>query len=175
MRKIAVFIGDILLALLVGLASLGFSLPFSTSLALHCELQSDNTYTCQISENVLGYKFSEATYENVTSTNRNLDCSGTGSSRGCSATGEFHTSNGKRIIFTGNFTDPDRVQDLVTEVDGAMAAGSTPIDFSGNRFPYIGTCIAGILIPAFLLRAFLKLIPNSGGSRITPIIHFGKK
>jgi hypothetical protein len=173
-KKIAILIWDILLAFLAGAVALGSSLPFSTSLALHCDLESDNTYTCRVSEYVLQYTFSETSYEKVISTNRNLECSGAGGDRSCSAEGEFHTSKGERVIFTGNYTDPDRVQKLVQEVDGAMAAGNTPIDFSGDRFPYIGACLAGILIPAFLLRAFLKLIPSSGGSKVTPLIRFGK-
>jgi hypothetical protein len=175
LKKIGVFVWDVLLALVIGAVSIAFNLPFSTSLELHCELEPDNTYTCLVRETVLNYTLSESQYKNVISTFRDLNCSGSGSKRGCSANGEFHTSTGEKLVFTRSYTDSTRVQQLVNEVDGAMAAGTTPIDFSGKRYPIIGICLAAFMTPLFLLVAILKIFPRPKDGKPVTLIRWKRE
>lgn len=175
LKKAAIFIWDILLAFLVGAIALVFNIPFSTALEVSCELQADKTYTCQVNETVLGWSISETQFDQVIDVDRDLNCSGSGKSKGCSARAEFQTPTGDRISLSGRFTDPDHVQKLVNAIKPLMQTRSTPINYTGARSPFLLVSLTSCLTMAFILRAFLKLLPERKAGQPATVISFNWK
>ncbi|MBK6794289.1 MAG: hypothetical protein IPG80_17525 [Anaerolineales bacterium] len=159
-KKIAVFIWDILLAIIAGTLSFGFNTPFSTSLEIQCELQPDKTYICQVRESIFNWTISEQSYEQIIDMDRDLNCSGSGKNKGCSASAQFQTPVGEFISVSRLFTDPTQVQKLISAVKPLMQTRSTPIQYEATRSPIILISVTACLTMVFLLRAFLKLLPE---------------
>lgn len=144
--------------MMIGAFTFLFLNAFNSSLAVRCDLQNDQLYTCRSSSIILGITLLEVNAEQVNDIERDLTCKGAGPNRGCSAHAEFKTTTGDSIILSKLYTDPDQVQKMVDELKSLMADKVTSIDivfppstFTSVVLNTIGGCV-------FILFLFIGLI-----------------
>jgi hypothetical protein len=165
MKKTLFFIRDVLLALVIGAMTFGFGGVFSTSLNVTCDLQNDETYTCQARDTLLEWAVTEKQAEHVIGMEQHLKCSGSGSKRGCSYISDFVTTTGEKIQLSHLFTSSkSQVTEAVDTINGLMAEKSTPINYTSGFSPWLAfdLCLSSFMVIMFLLRAFMGLFekPN---------------
>jgi hypothetical protein len=156
-KKIIFFIIGASFACFVGLLTFGIGASFSTSLDVTCELQDDETYTCQARDTLLTLAVSKKQAEHVVGLEKHLKCSGTGSRKGCSHISEFITASGERIKLSSLFTTSEsQVTELVNTINGLMNIQSTPINYSSGVSPwFIFTAgLSAFLFVTILFQAF---------------------
>lgn len=149
-KKILSAIGMIM----IGALTLLFLNAFNSSLAVRCDLQNDQLYTCQSNSVVLGITFLEVNAEQVNDIARDLTCKGAGPNKGCSAHAEFITATGETITLSKLYTDSGQVQKMVDELKPLMADKATSIDivFSPSTFmSVVLNTIGGCVFMLFLL------------------------
>ncbi len=173
LKKMIVFIANVLLALLIGVLSFGFGGMFSTSIHVTCELQNDGMYTCQARDTLLGRAFSEKQAEHVIGLAQRVKCSGSGNKRGCSEISEFLTTTGERVQLSSLFTtSKSQVTELVNTINDLMKTKSTPINYTSDTSPWLifTACLSSFLFIMLLLRAFLTLfLKNKDTQPITVV------
>lgn len=140
--------------MMIGAFTFLFLNAFNSSLAVRCDLQNDQLYTCRSSSIILGITLLEVNAEQVNDIERDLTCKGAGPNRGCSAHAEFITATGETITLSKLYTDPGQVQKMVNELKPLMADKATSIDivFSPSTFmSVVLNTIGGCVFILFLL------------------------
>lgn len=142
----------------IGIITMLVLKAFNTSLGVRCDLQSNQSYTCQARDTVFGITLITVNAEKVNDIEQDLTCKGAGPNRGCSAHAEFKTITRETIILSRLYTDPNEVQKAVNELKPLMVDKVTSIDivfppssFTSIVFTSIGLCV-------FILFLFIGLI-----------------
>lgn len=165
-KKIIIFIANLLLTVFVGVLSFAFSGIFSTSLSINCELASDNTYTCRVQETVLGLAISDYNVEKVISVDYLLDCNSRNTKTTCSATSAFQTSSGAQIRVGRWFTGLNDNKELVKSIRNSISSRIPTFEYTGTRSPIWVISFTTCLTSLFLLRAVLLFAGVKPGSYI---------
>ncbi|MBV6399954.1 MAG: hypothetical protein CNIPEHKO_00235 [Anaerolineales bacterium] len=152
-RIISILIG--IVVMVVVFLSLGLLV---SSLAVRCDLQNDQVYTCQARDTLFGVTIREVSAEQVYDISRELTCKGAGPNKGCSAHAEFNTATGETIILSTLYTNPDQVQKAVNALKPLMADKSTPIDIVFPPSTFTSVVIFSVVSCLFILFVLIALI-----------------
>ena len=158
LKKIAASLKVVFIALLVGGGIIVMGAMSMTSLEVNCDLQADQSYTCQSRDTYLGLSFSEVTAEQVSGIEEDLTCGGAGKNKGCSAHAEFLTTTGERVILSRRYTDPDQVRKAVNALTPLMAAKSTPIEMTFPPSSLVSVIMISVGSCIFILLIFVAFI-----------------
>ncbi len=175
-QKIIGFIQDIGFAFLMAFLLLYF-LVTDASLHVTCELQADNTYTCDIRDVLLGWDISNTHVEQVVGIEGVSDCSGnTKASEGCSYTAHFQTTTGEKVRLGKFFNAVPKVsKELVTTIDNLMIKNTPVIDHTASQSVLFSLTLFSCITPLMILRAFIRLSPKSDKPRVRTLISWKPK
>jgi hypothetical protein len=158
LKKIAASLKVVLIALLVGGGTIVSGVMSMTSLEVSCDLQDDQSYSCQSRDTYLDWTFSEVNAEQVSSIEEDLTCGGAGKNKGCSAHAEFLTTTGDRVILSRRYTDPDQVRKAVNTLTPLLAGKSTPIEMTFPPSSLVSVIMISVGSCIFLLLIFVAFI-----------------
>jgi len=128
-----------------------------SSLAVRCDLQNDQVYTCQARDTLFGVAISEVSAEQVYDIESELTCKGAGPNKGCSAHAEFNTATGETIILSALYTNPDQVQKAVNALKPLMADKATPIDMVFPPSTFTSIVMYSVISCLFFLFVLIAL------------------
>ena len=155
-KRILVFVLNIVGALLIGAVTLAFSLSFTLKMEYMCALDDNNSYTCQTRDMLLGkYPIFENKYENVV----DISFDSSKCNKGCTWRAEFTLASGEIVPLRGYYTNNENIPSITHEISQKMAAREAEISYipkEGSAFWAIAftTCMTGV----FLFVAIIKLI-----------------
>jgi len=160
LKKITGFFGTLITAILIAGAALFLFGGIASSLEVRCQLQEDQSYTCEGRDVILGIRFSKVNAEQVNRLERDFSCGGSGTKRSCSERAYFITADGNRIRLSNIYISTDQVPEMVDTLNSLMAEKSTPIDkvFPPSTFISIITIsIGSCLLILFLFISVMLL------------------
>ena len=178
LKKITASLKVVLIAVLVAGGIIAMGVLFMTSLEVRCDLQDNQSYTCQSRDTYLGLSFSEVNAEQVSSIEEDLTCGGAGKNKGCSAHAEFLTTAGERVILSRRYTNPDLVGKAVNALTPLMASKSTPIEMTFPPSSFVSVIMISVGSCIFILLmfiAFLMLFGKDGKDLESSAIDLRKK
>lgn len=126
-KKISKVFKIILIVLLVAAGIIATGAMTVGSLAVRCDLQEDQFYTCQSRDILFGLTFSEVNATQVFGIDIETNCSNK-SERGCSSRAKFKTATGEEISLSRVYTDKVQVSKVLNELSPLMENKYTPID-----------------------------------------------
>ncbi|MCC7119525.1 MAG: hypothetical protein IT310_13455 [Anaerolineales bacterium] len=163
LKKIVKLAGTLLSMVITLIVMTALFASLLTSLEVQCELQADQSYTCESRDVFFGWTLAEVHATQVYDIERNLDCRGAGPKKGCSAHAEFLTTTGDRIVLSRTYTESDQVQKAVNALKPLMADKSTPIEMTFPPMTFtlviaIGSvsCVAVIFLLVAVIMVFGK-------------------
>ena len=156
-KKISNFFKIILIVLLVVAVIIATGAITVSSLAVHCDLQEDQFYTCQSRDIVFGLTLSKVTATQVFRIDSETHCS-SGSKRGCSTRAWFETASGEEITLSRVYTNNAQVSKVVNALSPLMENKSTPIDMVFPPAPLVLVIMSCATLFFIAILGFVALI-----------------
>lgn len=163
LKKITGFFGLFIITILIAGTILFLFGGIASSLEVRCQLQEDQSYTCEARDVILGIRFSKVNAEQVSRLESDFSCGGSGTKRSCSERAHFITADGDRIRLSNIYTSTDQVPKMMGTLNSLMAEKSTPIEmtfppstFTSVVMISVGSCIFILLIFVAFIMLFGK-------------------
>jgi len=149
---------------------------FSSSLHITCELQGDETYTCEARDEIFGWGPIKTQANNVVGIEWELKCKANNNKGGCAYVSQFQTTTGEKVKLSNLFTtNEEKVEELVQTVESLMKEKSPSIDYTGKGSMLLSGSLFFCLTPIALFVPFLRLMPSKKGEGPKTLISWGKK
>lgn len=175
-NKPRVFVRDLALSLFMIALGLGALYMFSSSLHVSCELQVDETYTCEARDEIFGWGPIKVQADHVIGIEWELKCKANNTKGGCAHVSQFQTKTGEKVKLSNFFTsEKEKVEELVQAIESLMKEKSPSIEYTGKRSMLLGGGLFFCLAPILLLAPFLKLYTGSKSEGSKTLISWGSK